>query len=126
MPPAAYFLSHWSGQFLGGEEHEDAFDDREKFSLQNRGGLPEQLTDLREEVVEEPGMGYRLASQPPCEYGQRRQSFKRETSTVPDPRPHDVGNSRVESTMEMRLSHFIDPAHQGGHPHRSFFGNGKL
>lgn len=45
---------------------------------------------------------------------------------VRDLRPHDVGNSGVESTMEMRLSHFIDPTHQGGHPHGGFFGNGKL
>ena len=54
------------------------------------------------------------------------QSFKRETPTVRDPRPHDVWSSRVESTMEMSLGDFIDPAHQGGHTHGSFFGDGKL
>lgn len=58
------------------------------------------------------------AGQPCC--------FKRETQAVRDLRPHDVGNSWIESTMEVRLGHFIDPAHQGGHPHGSVFGNGKL
>jgi hypothetical protein len=43
-----------------------------------------------------------------------------------DLHPHDIGNSWVESTMEMRLSHFIDSTHQGGHTHRGLFGNGKL
>ena len=35
--------------------------------------------------------------------------------------PFPRRSSRIESTMEMRLSHFIDPTHQGGHPHRGFF-----
>ena len=51
---------------------------------------------------------------------------KRETQTVPDPHPHDVWSSRVESTMEMSLGDFIDPAHQGGHTHGRVFGNRKL
>ncbi len=63
-------------------------------------------------------------SQPPFEYGHRI-VLQQETSTV-RPRHHDIRNSRVEPAMEMRLSHFIDPAHQGGHPHRSLFGNGKF
>jgi hypothetical protein len=55
--------------------------------------------------------------------GEYSQDIVLQTSNpgVRDLRPHTVGNSRVESTMEMRLSHFIDPAHQGGHPHRGFF-----
>ena len=56
----------------------------------------------------------------------KAQSFKRETPTVRDPRPHDVWSSRVESAMEMSLGDFIDPAHQGGHAHGSIFGNRKL
>ena len=47
-------------------------------------------------------------------------------SFVRDSSPHDGRNSWVESTMEVRLGHFIDPTHQGGQPHGGFFGNGKL
>jgi len=53
-------------------------------------------------------------------------SIKPETLLVRDTHSHDVWNSRVESTMEMSLGDFIDPAHQGGHTHGSIFGNGKL
>jgi hypothetical protein len=32
----------------------------------------------------------------------------------------------IKPAMEMGLSDFVDPAHQGGHTHGSFLGNGKL
>jgi hypothetical protein len=54
------------------------------------------------------------------------ESFEREPPTVSDPDLHHVWSSRVESTMEMSLGDFIDPAHQGGHTHGRVFGNRKL
>jgi hypothetical protein len=42
------------------------------------------------------------------------------------PVSYDMWSSRVKSTMEMSLRHFIDPAHQGSHAHGCFRGQGKL
>lgn len=39
---------------------------------------------------------------------------------------HTYGNSRIESTMEMSLSDFVNPTHQGGHTHRGVLGDGEL
>src|SRR6476646_5813782 len=69
--------------------------------------------------------GMRLPSQSPVSIA-KTSSVKRKNPGVRDLRSHNVGDSRVESPMEMRLGHFIDPTHQGGHSHRSVFGNGKL
>ncbi len=52
--------------------------------------------------------------------------FTQEPAAANDLHLHAVGNSWVESTMEMSLRDLVDAAHQGGHPHGSFFGNGKL
>ncbi len=86
------------------------------------------MTNSRTRTVkpwESQNAGYRVA-QPNS--GESCQDIVHQTRnpSVRDLRSHDVGNSRVKSTMEMRLSHFIDPTHQGGHPHGGFFGNGKL
>src|SRR4249919_2298959 len=66
-------------QFLRGEKHDDASDDREKFSPQYRRGLLDQLTDLGDGVAEESGIGLRSDGQFPANVA-NASSFKREAS----------------------------------------------
>ena len=53
----------------------------------------------------------------PRECGQRIVHQTRASGQYATPTLIDVWSSRVESTMEMGLGDFIDPAHQGGHTH---------
>ncbi len=74
----------------------------------------EQLVESRDEVG---GRGKGVAG---VEF------FKRETSMKCLPHLHQVVDLWVKPTVEMGLGHFIDPAHQSGHPHRRFSRKRKL
>ena len=55
-----------------------------------------------------------------------KHSLQTRAPIVLDNLPHGIWPSRVESAVEMSLGNFIDPAHQGGHTHGGFFGDGEL
>jgi hypothetical protein len=59
------------GQFLRGEEQEDASDDRDKLPPQYRRGLLQQLADLRDDVAGSHQEGDAVVRPNPGECGQR-------------------------------------------------------
>ena len=122
-PPSPSERLIW--RFLRGEVRDNTSEDREKSRRNLVGDCRDQCVNLSDEVVGSHDAGYAIGQPNPGERGQPI-VFQTKNSSVRDSCPHDGRNSWVESTMEVRLGHFIDPTHQGSQPHGGFFGNGKL